>query len=275
MPKVSVITPAYNASAYINEAIESILNQTLNDLEFIIIDDCSTDDTWHIIQQYARRDTRIIAERNPDNLGIAGNRNKGVLLAKSPYIAWQDADDISIPTRLEKQYRFMETHPAVGILGGYLHFFDDKGYSSVRRYCQQDENLRRSIFRYSPVPQPAAMIRRRCFDEVGLYDLNCPPAEDLDMSFRIGMKYQFANLPEVLVHYRENVQSATFTKLKVTETRTITIRRRYARSGQYKITYPDAVYNLVQTVALNVLPAKWKIRLFNLLRNTKNTTSYV
>ncbi len=270
MPKVTVITPAYNASKYIKACIESILNQTLVDFEYIIIDDCSTDNTWELIQRYAESDSRIVAIKNEHNLGISGNRNKGVILAKSDYVAWQDADDISVPERLAWQYKYMEENSAVGIIGGFLHFFDDMGYSSVRRYSEYDVDLRRRIFRYSPVPQPAAMIRRRCFDEVGLYDLRFPPAEDLDMSFRIGTRYRFANLQKVLVHYRENGQSATYTKLKVMEMRTIQIRRSYARTPYYRATYMDAVYNLAQTLMINLLPAKAKIRLFNLIRNSKN-----
>lgn len=259
--------PAYNAERYIERTIQSILKQTLTDFELIIIDDCSTDSTWSIIQRYAKKDPRIRAYKNDENAGIAGNRNKGVKLVKSPYVAWQDADDISLPTRLEKEYNFLESHPKVGIVGAYLHFFDESGYSSIRKYAENDAELRRRIFRYSPVAQPSAMIRKSVLDDVGEYNLNMPPAEDLDMSFRIGQKYQFANIPEVLVHYRENVQSATFTKLKVIELRTIEIRRRYARSKAYHFTFMDYLYNLAQAIMISTLPAKAKIRLFNLLRN--------
>ncbi|MBA4321165.1 MAG: glycosyl transferase, partial [Flavobacterium sp.] len=226
-PKISVLMPAYNAEKYIAEAIESILNQTFKDFEFIIVDDCSTDKTWEIIQEYTKKDERIVALKNEKNLGIAGNRNKLIGMAKGKYIVWQDADDISFPERLNHQHCFMEENREVGICGGWLEFFDDSGKTSVRKYKTDDANIRKTIFRFSPVAQPGAIIRKKVIDEVGQYDLNYPPAEDLDMSFRIGKEYKFANLQEAVIKYRENKAGATFSKLKFIELKTISIRLRY------------------------------------------------
>lgn len=268
--KVSVITPAYNAGKYIRETIESILNQTFSEFEFIIIDDCSTDNTWEIIHEYEKRDSRIRAIKNETNLGIAGNRNKGIRLAQGEYIVWQDADDISIPTRIERQLRYMEVHPRVGIVGGFLEFFSDNGSSSgMRKYCETDSELRKNIFRYSPVAQPAAMIRKQCLDEVGEYDLRYPPAEDLDMSFRIGKKHEFANIQEVVIRYREHPSSATFTRLKKIELSTLEIRRQHAKSGFYRMTFFDKIYNALQFFSIFMISPKMKIRLFNIFRNSK------
>lgn len=266
-PKVSVITPAYNTEKYVSEAIESILNQTLGNFEYIIIDDCSTDDTWKIIQEYAKKDARIIALKNEKNLGIAGNRNRGLREAKGKYIVWQDADDISIPQRIEHQYNFMEKNPQVGILGGYLQFFNENGNLSIRKYRPDDASLRKTIFRYSPVAQPSAIVRKKCFDEFGMYDLEMPPAEDLDMSFRIGSKYKFANLREVLVRYRESSGSATFTKLKKIELNTINIRKKYSKGYGYKMSLSDKIYNFLQYLSIYVIPPRIKIWLFDFMRN--------
>lgn len=269
MIKVSVITPAYNAEKYIGAAIDSILTQTFSEFEFIIIDDCSTDKTWDIICQYAAKDSRIIAVKNEKNLGIAGNRNKGVSLAQGKYIVWQDADDISLSIRVEKQYQFLETHPEVGIVGGFLHFFDEEKENGFRKYKADDLSLRKRIFRYSPVAQPASMIRKQCLEEVGEYNLAYPPAEDIDMSFRIGEKYQFANLQEVMIHYREHPNSATFTRLKKIEFSTLEIRRKYNEKGTYKMTSFDKIYNFLQFISVFFIPPKMKIRLFELFRNSK------
>lgn len=267
--KISVLMPAYNAEKYIGEAIESILDQTFTDFEFIIIDDCSTDKTWEIIQQYLEKDKRIIAMRNEKNLGIAGNRNKLKKLAKGTYIVWQDADDISMPDRLKHQYEFMEINQVVGICGGWLEFFNDQGKGSVRKYKEKDGDLRKNIFRFSPVAQPGAIIRKSVLDEMGDYDLNYPPAEDLDMSFRIGRKYKFANLQEIVIKYRENNNSATYTKLKVIELETISIRLKYANDKFYKMTTGDHFYSIVQYISVFLIPTKFKISLFNILRNSK------
>lgn len=269
VPEVTVLTPAYNAEKYIAQAIESILEQTFKDFEFIIIDDCSNDNTWEIIQGYAAKDERIIAMRNEKNLGIAGNRNRGVSLSRGNYIVWQDADDISFPRRLEHQYKFLEENKDVGIVGGYLQFFDDNGSLSIRKYAAYDEALRKKIFRYSPVAQPAAMIRKRSLDEAGKYDLRYPPAEDLDMSFRIGRRYKFANLQEVIVRYRQNNSSATFTQLKTIELNTLSIRKKYSVGAGYVMSAADKLYNLLQFSSVFLIPPRLKISLFNLLRNSK------
>ena len=186
MPKISVVIPAYNAEIYLSEAIESIINQTFKDFELIIIDDSSVDNSWEIIKKYSLQDNRIKIYRNEVNLGIAGNRNKGISLSSGEYLAWQDADDISIATRLERQVSFMEAHQEVGIVGGYLEIFRHNEILSERHYPLDDLSLRRCIFRYSPIAQPTAMIRAEAFKKVGVYDLSLPPAEDLDMTFRIG-----------------------------------------------------------------------------------------
>ncbi|MEK9155708.1 MAG: glycosyltransferase [Patescibacteria group bacterium] len=268
-PKVSVITPAYNAGRYLNETIQSILGQSFKDFEYIIIDDRSTDNTWNIIKKYSRIDNRIVFVRNKENLGIAGNRNRGISLAKGKYIAWQDADDISLPDRVKKQYRFLEKHSSVGMCGGYIRFFNEKGVIGVRKYAVNDSTVRSKIFLYSPVAQPTAMIRTKCFKELGQYDLSCPPAEDLDMAFRIGTKYKFANIPEVLLEYRVHPDSATYSKLKRIEINTIRIRKKYAKKYGYKMSLRDRVYCYLQYVSIFLIPPRIKIWLFNSIRNSK------
>ena len=133
-PEVSVITPAYNCEKYIKKAIESILNQSYKDFEYIIIDDNSTDKTWKIIKSFANKDTRIKAYINKRNLGIPLNRNRGIKLARGKYIVWQDADDISKKHRIKKLYEFMENNKEVGICGSYIQFFSGKKNLNRRLY---------------------------------------------------------------------------------------------------------------------------------------------
>ncbi|MCX6730647.1 MAG: glycosyltransferase family A protein [Candidatus Roizmanbacteria bacterium] len=267
-PLISVLMPAYNAEKYIAEAIESILAQTFKDFELIISDDASTDKTWDIIKKYKDKDKRIFITRNSKNRYIAENRNVLVKLAKGKYIAWQDADDISVPVRLKKQSHFLEKNPQVGIVGGYLQFFDEKGTKSIRKYATSDKELRKNIFRFSPVAQPTAMIRSECFKKVGLYNPKYPPAEDIDMSFRIGKFYEFANLPQITLKYREHLDSATFNKLKKIELSTLEVRRENDGKNGYKLSYLDRLYNLLQYVSIFVLPGRIKIALFNAIRNS-------
>lgn len=267
-PKISVLMPAYNAEKYIWEAIESILNQTFTDFEFIIVDDCSTDRTWEIIQEYAKKDGRIVILRNEENLWIAGARNKLLSLAKDQYIVWQDADDISMDYRLEKQYEYMEKHPEVWICWGGLQFFDEKGDKTKRLYRETDTEIRKTIFRYSPVSQPAAILRKDAIDKVWGFDEWLDVAEDLNLSFKIGRYYQFANLPEIILRYRENGTSATFQKLRAMELATIKIRWKNYKNGYYAASFIDKVYNFSQLCSIHLIPPKWKIALFNFIRNS-------
>lgn len=268
MSEVSVVIPAYNAAAFLPEAIESILRQTWSDFEVVAIDDCSQDRTWEVIRAYADRDRRIRAYRNESNLGIAGNRNRGVSLARGKYLMWQDADDISMPARMERQRQFLESHPEVGIVGGFLELFRDSTVLGVRRYPGDDAALRKCIFRYSPIAQPAAMVRMEALRAAGEYDLRFPPAEDLDMTFRVGERYKLGNLQEVVVRYRESAGSATFTRLRRMELNTLEIRRRYARSPHYRMSAGDRLYNLAHRASVWLVPPRLKIQLFNLWRNS-------
>jgi glycosyltransferase involved in cell wall biosynthesis len=268
-PQVSILMPAFQCEKYVAISIESILCQTFQDFEFIIIDDCSSDKTWEIIKHYARKDPRIQAIQNDKNLGIAGNRNKLIALAQGEFIAWQDADDISCADRIAKQCEFLHNHPEVGIVGGYLQFFSEAGNAGVRKYATEDGQLRKRIYRYSPVAQPASMIRKICFEEFGEYDLRYPPAEDIDMSFRIGQKYRFANLPQIVLKYREHPGSATYTKLRKIELNTLEIRMKYFIKRSYKATVLDLVYNVAQFMSIFLVPPRFKIQLFNYFRNAK------
>jgi len=114
-PKVTVLMPVYNGEKYLNEAIDSILGQTFKDFKFLIINDGSTDGTADILKSY--KDSRIKVTNNEKNIGLTKSLNKGLKMAKSEYIARMDADDISLPTRLQKQVEFMDSHPKVGVCG--------------------------------------------------------------------------------------------------------------------------------------------------------------
>jgi hypothetical protein len=200
-------------------------------------------------------------------LWIAWNRNKLKKIAKWKYIIWQDSDDISIIDRLKNQYDYMESNPEIWISGGSLLFFNSKKELHTRKYELIDSEIRKNIFKFSPVAQPWAIIRKDVLDEMWDYDLNYPPAEDLDMSFRIWRKYKFGNISNTVIKYRENDNNATFTRLKTIELKTISIRLRYADDKYYKMTILNHIYNILQYISIFLIPTKLKIFLFNLMRN--------
>ena len=266
MPLVTVITPAYNAAKYVAEAIDSILAQTYGHFEHVIIDDCSTDDTYQIVRRYAQTDGRITVLRNETNLGIAGSRNRGLSVARGKYIMWQDADDISMPYRMQEQVELLERNPDVGIVGGALRFFDDTGDHRERRYPTDDATMRKVIFRYSPVSQPAAMVRKAVLDRCGEY--RYPPTEDLDMLFQIGRISRLANLDKVVLRYRESATSATYSRLRLMEKNTLMIRRQNLGHG-YRVSAWDLVFNVAQLGSLFLLPARTRLWVFKKLRDSK------
>jgi glycosyltransferase involved in cell wall biosynthesis len=124
MPAITVLMSAYNAEKYISESIESILNQTFNDFEFIIINDGSTDNTAKIIKSYKDDRIKYISH---ENSGLAKSLNKGIRVANGTYIARLDADDVSYPERLEEQFKFMEDNPTYVVCGSYADVIDESG----------------------------------------------------------------------------------------------------------------------------------------------------
>jgi glycosyltransferase involved in cell wall biosynthesis len=268
-PNISVVMPAYNAEDFIAEAIDSILGQTCQDFELIIIDDASTDKTSVIIEQYTKKDNRLRVYRNKSNKGIGANRSYGVKLAKGRYICWQDADDISIPERLQLQKDYLDNHPSVGVVGGFIEFFDEKSTGPVRTYAETDSSLRKSIFRYNPVAQPASMFRRECFDKVGLYDESYKVSEDLEMLFRVGVYYEFANVQQVVLKYRQLESSLTRSNLRRMESTTLKLRKEYSRNSAYTFTFFDRLFNLVQQLTLILMPTGIRMSVFRIIRGDK------
>jgi glycosyltransferase involved in cell wall biosynthesis len=275
-PKISVIMPAYNAEKYIAEAIGSVLSQTFKDFELIIIDDASRDRTWEIIKKYSRKEKRILALHNKKNLKLSKTLNIGINKSSGAYIARMDADDLCEPDRLEKQYRFMEHHKNVGILGGSMSVMkEDKTIIGKRTYPLDDLSIRKNIFWYSPFSHPLVMLRRSVIEKVGGYDHKFNPAEDYELYFRIGKISKFSNLPDTLLRYRIVEKSMTTGSTKNMELQTIKIRHLYAHSKGYNMSYMQKIYNALQLLSINLVSSRFKIWLFNLLRNSKTSNHVI
>lgn len=268
LPLVSVVMPAYNASAYIADAIESILNQTYNKFELIIVDDCSRDGTADIIKKYAKRDKRIIFLQNKKNLKLSKTLNYGIEMAKGKYIARMDADDYSYHDRLEKQVSYFERHPTVGILGGSMEMFTTENkIIGIRKYPTQDNEIRKNLYWFSPFSHPLIMIRKAVLDTVGYYNDYYNPAEDYELYFRIGKVSEFANLKDTLLRYRIVSKSMTTGNTKNMELKTIEIRDLYSKDAMYPMTLIQHLYNLVHKLSLYIVPSTLKMKTFHFIRN--------
>jgi len=270
-PKISVMMTVYNAEKYIREAIESILNQTFSDFEFIILDDHSTDNSYEIINEYAKRDNRILVLSNEKNLGIAESRTKCIKYAKGKYIAIADADDISVPTRFEKQLKYLEKHKECGVVGSFIQLFDSETGKIIgsRKYYEDDVRIRKRIFIYSPIAQPASMIRKEVFDYIGFYNPEYPPVEDLDIWFRLGTKYKFANIQEVLLNYRVHQNSATIKNMHRIKILTLQIRQKYIKNYGYSCTFFDRIFLVFLSITRSISPGKLTFQIFSFFRDQK------
>ncbi len=201
MCKVSVVMPAYNAEKYIAEAIESILNQTYTDFEFIIVNDGSKDKTKDIILSYD--DSRIVYLENEVNQGIVVTLNKGIELAKGKYIARFDSDDIAYSTRLEKQVRYMDNHEEVCVLGTGITIFGENVETKKRNFATNPEKLKAELLLSSCVAHPTVIMRKDTLEKNNFrYDDCFAGAEDYHLWWRMAEVAKISTLGEPLHYYR-------------------------------------------------------------------------
>lgn len=211
-PKVTVLMTVYNGERFIRESIESILNQTFRDFEFIIINDGSTDASSEIIRSFV--DTRIRLIDNKKNFGVYRSANKGLKLAKGKYIARQDDDDISLPTRLAEQVKFLETHRTIALVGTNYTTIDGKGNPlTYVRLKKNDADIKEKLVEHCAVCHPSMMFRRSVLDSAGYYREKFDCAGDYDFIKRISEHHKVANLDKDLYQLRRGIQSISSDKL--------------------------------------------------------------
>src|SRR2546423_3328873 len=214
----------YNAEKYLGEAIESILNQSFSDFEFIIIDDCSTDGTADILHSYP--DPRIHLFKNDKNLGVTRSLNKGLDVARGEYIARMDGDDVSLPERLEKQVAYMDEHPEIAASGTWARDIDAEGREFDTRRLPFGDRMKYEFWRPSPIVHPVAIIRASHLGKIR-YDTRLTHAQDYDLWLRLKADHELGNLPEYLLLYRVHPDSVTSRNRQnqIDETHNIASRR--------------------------------------------------
>ena len=198
-PTVSVVMSVYNAELYLEDAIESILNQTYKDFEFIIINDGSTDKSLEIIEKCRRQDKRIVLITR-ENKGLVASLNEGIRISKGEYIARMDADDMSLPTRLEEQVKFMDSNQ-LDICGTYVQLFNKSKDLKVWEYPQIDNDIKFTLMSFSTFAHPSVVIRKEVFKSLKYEDYNY--AEDYKLWTDIAKSdFKMGNLCRVLLRYR-------------------------------------------------------------------------
>ncbi len=200
-PIISVLMPAYNAAAYIREAIDSILTQTFTDFEFVIINDGSTDTTEEIILSYS--DERIKYYANESNMGIVKTLNRGIDLCRGKYIARMDADDVSLPNRLEKQVHRLEANPQIVACGTLYAIYGDQRQTPVD-VATDVQDIRYDMAIYCQFAHSTMMIRKDILEQYKLrYREEYKCAEDYKLWTELLQYGDMINIPEVLGYIRQ------------------------------------------------------------------------
>lgn len=238
-PKISVLMSVYNGEHYLREAVESILSQTFTDFEFLIVDDCSIDNSLSILREYGGKDKRIRIITNEFNIGLTKNLNKLIKASKGEYIARFDCDDISLPDRFKEQVKYLDEHKNCGAISSWADIIDNQGkYLRTVKYPTRDNELRKALIRYNPFFHSGLMVPRKILDDVGFYDESWRFAQDYELYFRIAKKYELRNIPRVLLQYREIHGSITDSKNKKQVGFVLKAKRKAIHDGQYsKLNY--------------------------------------
>jgi glycosyltransferase involved in cell wall biosynthesis len=204
-PLISVVMPVHNALPFLDQSIRSILEQTLADFEFVILDDASTDGSGELLREWSRRDQRIHLHESKKRLGLSGSSNAVASKARAPIVARMDADDVAHPDRLKRQWNVLASRPDVAVIGTLCNGIDASG--RVVRPRDRWRLVRRSV--YVPFPHGSAMFRREVFDQVGGYDEESSGGEDQDLFSRMAARGRVLTLPDVLYSYRYHSSNAT------------------------------------------------------------------
>jgi len=229
-PLVSVVMSVHNEEGYLKGTIDSMLNQTLADFEFIIINDGSSDKTQDILAEYKKMDNRIKLVSNHENLGIAKSTNIGIKKAEGKYIAIMDAGDLSHRQRLEKQTNYLEARDDVFILGTQGRWIDRDG-KKIGNWKLPKKIDSKMLYKTGGAIHPSIMAKRDLFDIVGLYDENLVMSQEFDLYMR-SMKrgLDMANLEDELICIRERGKGMTLRHLKTIQKNQLKIKIRYLTS---------------------------------------------
>ncbi|WP_330110242.1 glycosyltransferase family 2 protein [Methylophaga thalassica] len=210
-PLVSVVMPVFNGEKYIRDAVKSILSQTLSDIELIVVNDGSTDNTGNILDEISLTDSRVRVIFH-QNKGVSLSRNIAISRANAEFIALMDADDVSEPARLKKQCDFLLSNPEVVALASQVNFICPRGVRlSSSHFNTKHDEIELALLEDDGQHfcQPSVMFRKDKGQEVGLYDVNLKMGEDVDFFLRLALIGKLHTLDECLLNYRRHTSNAT------------------------------------------------------------------
>jgi glycosyltransferase involved in cell wall biosynthesis len=226
MPTVSVVLPFHNAEPYLSESVQSILRQSFDDFELLLVDDASTDGSAGIAEELTTTDNRIRLLSNGKNKGLAATLNAAIKEARGEYVARMDADDISLPHRLLAQYTYLQENPEVDLVGGDVRLIGHP--NAFWRFPRNDRTIKDMLLVKPSMWHPLYFFRRRAWLDAGLaYDESFSVAQDYDVLTRAAPFLRMANLPEVLLDYRRHSDQVSAKRRAIRMVNTADVAARY------------------------------------------------
>jgi len=270
-PLVSIVMPAYNAGDFLCSSIDSILNQTYKNFEFIIVNDASTDGTSKILNQYKKQDKRIKVITNKINLGISRSANIGISEAKGEFIARMDADDIANFDRIEKQVKFLLRNKKVVAVGGQCQLIDKDGVKIGEKLFPTDnKHIKSMIFANVPLQQPTLMVNKNLLPKNFVwYDNDFSSAEELELIFKLFKLGEVRNLKDIVLKYRMHDHNTSFINPKKTFYLTLKTRIRSIFKYGYTPTLRGTLTTIAQTIFIFLMPNKWIYPIYLYTRRIK------
>ena len=262
--KLAVLMAVYNNANTLEASIKSILSQTFKDFQFVIINDASTDESLDILTKHQKLDSRIKLITNKSQLGLTKSLNKGLKVIKTKYVARMDADDQSLPKRLETQLKYLEAHPKISLLGTAAYLVNQNGKQLKLKTNPIDhQRLSKVVLRYCPFIHPTWMVRRIAILELNGYNEDFPFAQDYEFVLRLMMKFKTANLPEPLLKYRVNSnQAISLQNLKAQER--LALKARFLAITQYGYSITES-WKLIKPLLSYLLPVSLKHKIYQKL----------
>ena len=273
-PLVSVVMPVYNAGDYLVEAINSIRKQTFKNWEMVCVDDGSNDKSYELLKKFAKRDSRIRIYRFHKNKGLATALNYGLRKTKGKYLARMDADDISLPQRLEIQLNYLEKNPQVVAVGSQVECVNEKGqFIGYKKFPTESDKIYKMMGSMMAIQHPTLLTYTKTIKKC-LYS-NHTTAEDVSMFFKLLQYGDFLNTKEVLFKYRIRKNSNSLKNPKKTFYLTLKARIKAVIDWGYKPTIKGIMLNLLQLILISLLPNNVILTLYEKMRFSNQKISQI
>ena len=271
-PLVTVLITAYNADRFIGQTLESVISQTYQNLEILVVDDGSTDNTARVVKEFKRIDKRIKLFQLNKNVGPSLASNFGLKKAKAKFIARIDADDIAFPDRIEKQVKFLLENEEVIIVGGQCVLIDEENQIiGQKEYPISHQEIYNSLFIFNPIQHPACMINKSLLPNGKIhYHNGSVLAHDLELLFELAQYGKLANLKEAVLYYRQHQNSLSLKNPKETFKATLSARYKAIKKYGYQPTLKGLAAHFGQAFIVSLLPDEAVYSIFKLLRIRKN-----